>query len=105
MSSNTNVVIFPKQKLNCPPQTLDEMMEEIEMVRSEKVEYMIDDLMSDLFNLSSLEGFHLNKDENFVHTAFFVEAFKSALYASVDMYHPIQDIAVQAISVEESKEE
>lgn len=100
MSANSNIVIFPKQKLNCPPQTLEEMIEDIEMVRSEKVEYIIDDLVSDIFNLCSFEGFHLQADDTHIHTVFFIEALKSALYSSVDMYHPLQEIAEQVISIE-----
>jgi len=95
----TNVILFPKEKKNSPPQTMEELLEGVEETRREQVEYLLDEILSNSFRILYDEGFNLSKDECVNSTAFMIEAFKSAIYHSVGIEHTLQEIANQVMLV------
>lgn len=99
----TNVVKFPKQKKNSPPQSMEELLEGVEETRKEHVEFLLDEILSNSFRILYEEGFDLGKDECVNSTAFMIEAFKSAIYRSVGIEHTLQEIADQVMLVTEDE--
>lgn len=95
----TNVVQFPKQKRNSPPQTMEELLGTVEETRKEHVEYLLDEILSNSFRILYEEGFDLGSDHCVNSTAFMVEAFKAAIYRSVGIEHTLQEIADQVMNV------
>jgi len=99
----TNVVKFPKQKKNSPPQSMEELLEGVEETRKEHVEFLLDEILSNSFRILYEEGFDLGKDECVNSTAFMIEAFKAAIYRSVGIEHTLQEIADQVMLVTEDE--
>lgn len=99
-----NVILFPKEKKNSPPQTMEELLGNVEETRKEQVEYLLDEILSNSFRILYEEGFDLGKDECVNSTAFLIEAFKSAIYRSVGIEHTLQEIADQVMNVVDEDE-
>lgn len=99
-----NVILFPKEKKNSPPQTMEELLGSVEETRKEQVEYLLDEILSNSFRILYEEGFDLGKDECVNSTAFMIEAFKSAIYRSVGIEHTLQEIADQVMNVVDEDE-
>ena len=88
-----NVIAFPKGKRGSPPQSIEESMASIEAIRTEHIDFLVDECCSFLFGRMLDEGFDLGDDEITKHTALLVESMKSALCASVGIEHPLQLLA------------
>lgn len=97
----TNVIAFPKAKRDTPPQTMEELLENVETTRKEHIEFVMDEMLSFMFQRVYDEGFDLGSDECFKTTACLVEATRAALYKSAGIYHPLHDFADQAFEIEE----
>lgn len=82
----TNVIMFPKSKLNCPPSNMEELLDNVETARKEHIEYVIDEAMGFLFNMLYDQGFDLSTDECAKSTAHIMESLRSAMFKSVDFY-------------------
>lgn len=88
-----NVIAFPKGKRGSPPQSIEETMASIEAIRTEHIEFLVDECCTFLFGRLIDEGFDLADDSITKHTALLVESMKSALSASVGISHPLQTLA------------
>ncbi len=88
-----NVIAFPKGKRGSPPQSIEESMASIEAVRSEHIDFLVDECCVFLFGRLIDEGFDLGDESITKHTALLIEAMKSALAASVGMHHPLQQLS------------
>ena len=95
----SNVIQFPKLKRNTPPQSMEERSRNIEETRKEHIEYVIDESMSFAFQKAYDEGFDLGQDECFKITALLVEAYRAALYRTVDISHPLHEFADTAFAI------
>jgi hypothetical protein len=89
----SNVVIFPRSKQAAPANSIDEIIENMEVVRKEQVEMIIDETLSYVFNRSYQEGYDLSSDHCVKPTAMVVESLRAALYKTVGMSHPLHDAA------------
>jgi hypothetical protein len=89
----TNIISFPKAKKNSPPQSFEEMIESVEVVRKEHIEFIVDEAMSYLFARVYEEGFNLTSDKCTKSTALAVEAFRAALYNAANLEHPMHELA------------
>ena len=99
-----NVVIFPKSKREgSPVQSHDELIEKVMEARKEHIEYLIDEVMSAVFQRCIDEGFDLTKSEAVKPTCLLVEAFRSSLFSTCGIEHPLQQTADQ-IFVEDSND-
>lgn len=88
-----NVIAFPKGKRGSPPQSIEESMASIEAIRTEHIDFLVDECCSFIFGRLLDEGFDLGDDSITKHTALLVESMKSALSASVGINHPLQQLA------------
>jgi hypothetical protein len=88
-----NVITFPKAKRGVPPQSIEEALASIEAVRTEHIDFLVDECCSFLFGRLLDEGFDLGEESITKHAALLVESMKSALSASVGIHHPLQGLA------------
>lgn len=88
-----NVIAFPKAKRGSPPQSIEETLASIEAIRTEHIEFLVDECCSFLFGRMLDEGFDLGEESITKHSALLVESMKSALSASVGISHPLQSLA------------
>jgi hypothetical protein len=88
-----NVIAFPKGKNHSPPQTVEEAMASVEANRKEVIDYLVDDACAFVFNKLYDEGFDLSDDHCTKHTALIIESMKSALCATVNIDHPLQQLS------------
>ena len=100
----SNVIAFPKTKLNCPPTNMVQLLESVEATRKEHIEYVIDDVLSMVFSRTFDEGFNLGGDECMKSTAMLVETLRSALYHTIDIHHPFQEVAETLFNDEDEEE-
>lgn len=88
-----NVIPFPKYKKNTPPQTIEELIESIEVVRKEHIEYIIDETVGTLFNRCFEDQISISNKEFIKSVLLVEESLRSLLYAATDMDHPLQMIS------------
>ena len=97
-----NILQFPKQKKNTPPQTEEELKASIEQVRGRFVTETAVEIAFDVFRNIENAGCDINSNNSSRHDLILiVEAVKSAMYRSLGMKHPLQDFAISV--VDESK--
>jgi hypothetical protein len=100
----SNVVIFPRSKREgAPVQSHEELIEKVTEARKDHIEYLVDEVMSAVFQRCIDEGFDLTKLEAVKPTCLLVEAFRSALYGASGLEHPLQQAADQ-LFVEEAND-
>lgn len=100
----SNVVIFPKSKREGSPiQNHDELIEKVMEARKDHIEYLVDEVMSAVFQRCADEGFDLTKDSSVKPTCLLVEALRSSLLSTCGLEHPLQ-LTAEQIFVEESND-
>lgn len=98
----SNVVVFPRAKQGAPANSIDEILENMETVRKEQVEMLIDDTLSYVFSRCYQEGYDLSADHCVKPTAMVVESLRAALYRTVGMSHVLHE-AADKLFVDESE--
>lgn len=91
----SNVIMFPKGKKGTPPQSMTELLENVEAARREHTEFIIDETLSYVFSRCYEEGFDLNKEHCLKTTALVVESLRAAMYNTVGIEHPLFKVADQ----------
>ena len=99
----SNIVLFPKQKKDSPPMTIEQLYESVEGTRREQIEYLIDDVLSFVFQRCYEEGFDLGQDKCLKTTGLVVESFRAGLYNTISMEHPLHKVA-ETLFVEGTEE-
>lgn len=90
-----NVIVFPKAKKGAPANSIDEILENVEMARREQIEMLIDDTLSFVFSRCYQEGFDLTEERCIKTTALVVESLRAALYNTCAMNHSLHQVAEQ----------
>ena len=98
----SNVIMFPKNKKGSPPQSMEELLENVETTRKEHAEFIVDDIMQFAFGREYEEGFDLADEKNVKSTALLVESLRAALYNSVGIEHPFHALA-ESVFIHESE--
>jgi hypothetical protein len=93
------VIKFPKDKINSPPQNFEEVMAAIENSRKDHIEAFLDTYMPILFQSAYNEGFDLTQDKCNEINSLFVESFRAALLQSVDLDHHLVEFAKDSIAL------
>lgn len=88
-----NVVLFPKQKKDSPPNSMDQVYESALQQRKDHIEYLIDEVLSDAFIYVRDAGFDMGAEKCTKTTAVVIESLRSALYKSADIFHTLQPVA------------
>lgn len=97
MSSN-NVIMFPKNKKETPPQTLEEVQAQQSEIRSIRVDDFVEQIMVLLIGSAFEEGFDLTTPEFANHNIFIIEAIRAALLKTQGVEHPFQTLAEAIVS-------
>jgi len=107
MTEVSNVIAFPRGKLNSPPQSIEEVLENVEYARKEHSEILVDEIMSLVFNLVQDEGISLGDPKCVKSSGLFIESFRAALWKCAGTYHPLHDLADEMFKIkdEDSGEE
>lgn len=91
----SNVILFPKAKKGAPANSIDEIIENVQMARREQIEMLIDDTLSFVFSRCYQEGFDLTEDRCVKTTALVVESLRAALYNTCSLDHSLHNVADQ----------
>lgn len=101
----TNVIAFPKAKRDTPPQSMEELYENVESTRKEHIEFLMDEILSFVFSRAYEEGFNLSDEDCLKTTALLVESFRAALYNTAGIDHPFHPMANDVFKIENVEED
>jgi hypothetical protein len=92
-----NVVSFPKQNNRSKDKSIEEVQNNINMVRHYHIQETIASIAPIIFNQLEVAGFVLSEDDededNLKDGAFLVESLRSIMCKYYGIYHPFQQIA------------
>ena len=99
----SNVVQFPKEKRGSPPQSMNEVHDNLENVRHVHVDETMAIIAEVIFDNLSLSGFNFTpEDETYVKdVALAFEAITSMLYKYHSMDYPLQIVADQLFTLQD----
>ena len=100
----SKVIAFPKGKRGHPPQTLDEMAENMLHRKTDYINDIVDFYGTELLTRMNMDGFEIDDDDFAKDFAFTLEGMRSCLYRTVGIDHPLQDSVDAAIDFEKSEE-
>lgn len=83
----SNIIQFPFERMLAPPQTLEEVKDNIERVRIELAIESTQRGMIALLETLADEGIDLTGDDNIKDNALIAEAIKAAIYKSLTLSH------------------
>jgi hypothetical protein len=95
MDTANNIILFPGKNLR-GPQTIEEVADNMDMVRQVHIQEALEVVMPRLFESFSVAGFQPDEDEEekyMKHGAMIVEAARSFLCKVSGLSHPLQLIA------------
>ena len=95
----SNVIAFPKEKKNCPPQSIEEVQDRLAVKKIEYVNEIVDYYGTELLAKISQDGFEIDEDNFMKDFAFTLESLRSGLYRSVGVEHPLQESVDEAIEI------
>lgn len=95
MAISNNVIQFPGKSTRHPPLTLEEVEENLDLVRQIHIQETLELVVPKLFESFSVAGFggEDESDEYLKHGAMVVEAARSFLCKVSGIHHPLQLIA------------
>ena len=98
----SNIVQFPREKRGSPPQSMDEVHDNLENVRHVHVDETMAIIAEVIFDNLSLSGFNFTpEDETYVKdVALAFEAITSMLYKYHSMDYPLQIVADQLFTLQ-----
>lgn len=92
-----NVIAFPKESLNRPPQNQEEFKRSIVKQKSEYANEIVDHYAQQLANKIGMHGFQIDNEQFMKDFAFTVETMRSCLHRSLGVHHPFQSMIDDAI--------
>ena len=110
MSSDTNVVMFPKNKKSTPPQSLEEMAEKAAEYKRNYTQEFSEMLYNYVFTEMARDGVDFETDEDllFPNIVLVMESIVALHMRANGLHHPLQDFADEAFEesmTEEKKQE
>ena len=98
----SNIVQFPKEKRGSPPQSMDEVHDNLENVRHVHVDETMAIIAEVIFDNLAISGFNFTpEDETYVKdVALAFEAITSMLYKYHSMDYPLQIVADQLFTLQ-----
>ena len=86
----SKVIAFPKGMKGHPPQTLDEMAENMLHRKTNYINDIVDFYGTELLTRISMDGFEMDEDAFAKDFAFTLEGMRSCLYRTAGIHHPLQ---------------
>jgi hypothetical protein len=87
-----NVIQFPKSKLNTPPQSLEEMVADIDRLRRETADEIATSMIPQLIGIFMANGIDVDQTDYIKDVSMIVESTKSLLYKYFRIEHPFHDM-------------
>ena len=87
-----NVIQFPKGKFNTPPQSVEEMVADIDRMRREAADEMANSMVPQLIGIFMANGVDIDQHEYIKDVSMVVEASKSLLYKYFNIDHPFHEM-------------
>ena len=87
-----NVIKFPKSKLNSPPQSLEEMVADIDRLRRETADEMATSMIPQFIGIFMANGIDVDQHEYIKDVSMIVESSKSLLYKYFNIEHPFHEM-------------
>ena len=97
-----NVIVFPRGKENAPPMTVEELKENIITSKMEVGSFLAEELTKEVYRIMSDNGYHINQMQDI---GFLLSTIKAIIYRHEKIYHPIQDVIDEKMSLDDSPEE
>lgn len=97
-----NVVPFPGVKRNTPPQNLEEVQSNLDVIRQIHVEETMNLIVGVIFDNLSLAGFNFDPDDEdtIKDVALFLESLRSLLSKNNSVEHPFQQLANELFALQ-----
>lgn len=100
-----NVILFPKEKFNSPPQTLEEVKNNVVNNQQTIAIDLAYSIVTDALLQMSHAGFHPFKYLKSSHDMMFcLESIKAMILRTCNIEHPFHEIAEETIEVENPEE-
>jgi len=104
MDENNNVILFPKDKKNSPPQTLDDIKMFVSEIREGHINIIMDDFIPFIFiALSETVGSDVTESKNAKDCALVIDSIKSLLLKCSSKHHELQDFCEKVYDLKKSK--
>lgn len=97
MVNNTNVVVFPREKIDgAPPQSLDEVINRVENIKKQVADVIAEEVVGNMFkNLHNYKIVVKEKDSpKFMKdVSMIVEGIRAGVYRSLGFQHPLHGLS------------
>lgn len=99
-----NVVPFPGVKRNTPPQNLEEVQSNLDVIRQIHIEETMNLMVSVIFDNLSLAGFNYDPDdeETIKDVALFLESLRSLLAKNNSVEHSFHKLADELFALQDN---
>jgi hypothetical protein len=105
LESDSNIVQFPKLKLRTPPQSIEEMRENIAESQTEMAIDIAYAAIANALLYINRAGFNtFSKIDSAYDMMFCIEAVKSMILRTCDIEHPFQEISTDIIEIDNPEE-
>lgn len=91
-----NVIMFPKEKLDSPPQSIDDMLSKLEDNQREAVEEALDHVIPGLIGSLAKYNLYISDEKDL---GMVIEAVKSGIFRTINIRHNLQEITDQLIKI------
>lgn len=99
-----NVVKFPRAHRFAPPQTIEEVKENVAQVRAELADHAVAQGMVALFEALAREGIDTTGDEVHSCNALICESIRAAVYKALTLNHPFHSMIEDMIIFNETED-
>jgi hypothetical protein len=101
----SNVVQFPVERLNVPPQSIEEMQDSISIMRKEHVDNLMDMMIPSVLMLFETNGMDVETEAYVKDSALVIEAIKALMYKYYNLEHPLNFIAETCFDIRMNSDE
>jgi hypothetical protein len=94
-----NVVVFPKTKRGSPPQTIEEVLENVEKIRLEHSDFIIEEVIPQLYMFFLDLGIDVMKQDCTKENVMLMESIRSLVYKHNNLEHPLQQLSEDLFTI------
>lgn len=99
-----NVVKFPRAHRFAPPQTIEEVKENVNQVRMELADHAVAQGMIALFEALAREGIDTTGEDIHSSNALICESIRAAVYKALTLNHPFHNMIEEMIIFNETED-
>ncbi len=104
MQKDDNVIVFPKMKLDAPPQSAEEIAAKLIEYKTNYADEIAEILWNNLLGELSRSGYDFNENINeyFPSMVLVLESIRSLQLHVNGIHHPLQDFAKESVDEEDA---